>query len=110
MCPVGTIKYTVYRLHSTTNTKAVLYLPRVHDESDAVDGDGGLGDVGGDDALPDALRRVVKHLLLIRHRQRTVQRQDDPLLHLTMMMMMMITIIINNNLKARSQGESKHQY
>ena len=40
----------------------LFHLAGVDDETDAVDGDGRLGDVGGHDTLPDAVRGHGEHL------------------------------------------------
>lgn len=39
----------------------------VHHVDDVVDGDGGLGDVGGQDDLPDAGGRPLEDVLLVHH-------------------------------------------
>ena len=44
------------------------HLSRVHDESDAVDSDGGLGDVSGENALTDAIGRNIKYLQTNRNK------------------------------------------
>lgn len=56
----------------------LLYLTRVHNESQAVDSHRSLGDVSRQDALSDAFGRHVKHPVLVVDRQRAVKRQDDP--------------------------------
>ena len=43
----------------------LLHLAGVDDVDHVVDGDRGLGDVGGDDDLGDVLRRPVEHGLLL---------------------------------------------
>ena len=42
--------------------------------------DGCFGDVGGNDALADAVGRVIENLILFGHRKGTVKRQNDPAL------------------------------
>ena len=51
----------------------------VDDVDDALDGDGGLGDVGGHDDLPAAPHRRAEHLQLVVRRQRAVHGQRPQL-------------------------------
>ena len=55
----------------------LLALAAVHDVHDVVDGDGGLGDVGGQDHLARAAPRLVEDLALVRGGHLPVQRQDQ---------------------------------
>ena len=60
-------------LYHTTN----LEKPRVDDVEDAVDGEAGLGDVGGHDDLPLSLGRVLEDLALRLEGHRRVHGQHD---------------------------------
>ena len=57
-------------------------LSRVHNESDTVNGDGGLCDVGGDDAFPYSVRCHVEHPVLLLDGESAMERQNDPALRL----------------------------
>jgi len=50
---------------------------RVDDVNDSVDGDGGFGDVGGDDDFSGSGRRSLKDLFLLILWERTVKRKTD---------------------------------
>ena len=56
----------------------------IDDKSDPVDRNGRFSDVRWDNALADVLRGIVKHLVLIRQRERAVQCQYDPFLKVSL--------------------------
>jgi len=58
------------RKHQYLGLQIVAFLlvrATVHHVDNVVDGDGGLGDVGGQDDLPDARRRPLEDVLLVHH-------------------------------------------